>query len=180
MEPDLRYPIGPFERTVSPTVELRRQWLEVMAAAPAHLGAAVAGLTQEQLDTAHRPGGWTVRQTVHHMADSHMNSFVRCKLALTEEDPLVTSFKGSLWAELADSKSGSIEPSIVLFDGLQSRWVLLLRSLAPADWERKFLHPQLGPMTLTDLLALYEWHCRHHVAQITAARQRYGWKSSRK
>src|ERR1700675_4513799 len=105
MEPDLRYPIGQLERTASPTVELRLQWLEVMAAAPAHLGAAVAGLTQEQLDTAHRPGGWTIRQTVHHLADSHMNSFVRCKLALTEENPLVTSFKGSLWAELADAKS---------------------------------------------------------------------------
>jgi uncharacterized damage-inducible protein DinB len=176
MEQDLRYPIGKFERGAGPTEEQRHQWINVMAEAPERLAEAVAGLTQEQLETPHRPGGWTVLQTVHHMADSHMNSFVRCKVALTEEEPLVTSFKGAQWAELPDAKSASVDSSLAIFEGLQARWVVLLRSLAPADWARKFRHPQMGPMSLDDLLALYEWHCRHHVAHITSLRERNGWK----
>ena len=176
MELDLRYPVGKFERGAKPTEDQRREWIEVMAEAPARLAAAVAGLTPAMLDTPHRPGGWTVRQTVHHMADSHMNSFVRCKLALSEEEPLVTPFKGAIWAELPDAKSASVESSLAIFGGLQERWVVLLRSFAPADWERKFRHPEMGAMTIENLLALYEWHCRHHVAQITSLRERKGWK----
>lgn len=176
MEADQRYPIGKFERGAKPPAEQRRQWIEVMAAAPGRLYAAVAGLDEEQLDTPHRTGGWTVRQTVHHLADSHMNSFVRCKLALTEDEPLVTPFKGALWAELPDAKAGSVISSLAVFEGLQERWVFLLRSLAPAGWERKFLHAEMGPMTIENLLALYEWHCRHHVAQIFSLRERRNWK----
>jgi|SRR5579863_3970793 len=176
MEKDLRYPIGKFERGATPTETQRSEWVAVMAEAPARLTAAVARLTPEMLDTPHRPGGWTVRQTVHHMADSHMHSFVRCKLALSEDEPLVTAFKGAIWAELPDAKSAPIGPSLAIFDGLQQRWVVMLRSLAAGDWERKFRHPEMGPMTLENLLALYQWHCRHHVAQITSLRERNNWK----
>jgi uncharacterized damage-inducible protein DinB len=176
MEQDLRYPVGKFQRGAKPTEEQRCQWIAVMAEAPSRLTAAVEGLTAEQLDTPHRLGGWTVRQTVHHMADSHMNSFVRCKAALSEEEPPVTPFSGAIWAELPDAKSTSVESSVAIFTGLQERWVVQLRSLRPADWDRKFLHPEMGTMTIENLLALYEWHCRHHVAHITSLRERNGWK----
>lgn len=175
MEKDLRFPIGKFVRGAKPTEEERRQWIEIMSEAPTHLSAAVAGLTAEQLDTPHRLGGWTLRQTVHHMADSHMNSFVRCKLALSEDEPLVPPFSGAIWAELPDAKSASVDASLAIFNGLQERWVVQLRSLRHGDWERNFLHPQMGMMTIESLLELYQWHCRHHVAQISSLRERSGW-----
>lgn len=176
MEKDLRYPIGEFKRIAKPTEEQRHRWIEVMAEAPNRLCAALTGLTAEQLDTPHRLGGWTVRQIVHHMADNHMNSFVRCKLALSEDEPLATRFSGTIWAELPDAKSASVQSSVAIFNGLHERWVIQFRSLRPADWKRKFLHPEMGMMTIEDLLELYQWHSRHHVAQITSLRERKGWK----
>ena len=141
---------------------------------PAKLKAAVGGLNDRQLDTPYRPGGWTVRQVVHHLPDSHLNSFVRFKLALTEEEPTIKPYDEARWAELADSKA-PIELSLPLLENLHERWVLLLNSLTPADWQRKFRHPERGPMTLTDNLQIYAWHGRHHVAHITALRERNGW-----
>lgn len=176
MEPDLRYPIGKFESVMSLTPDQRRQCIDAIADAPARLAAAVAGLTPAQLDTPYRPGGWTVRQLVHHIADSHMNAVIRFKLTLTEDEPTVKTYEESRWAELADAKTPPIEPSLVLIENLHNRWVLLLRSFAPADWPRKFRHPEWGPATMDFLLAQYAWHSKHHVAHITALRERFGWR----
>jgi hypothetical protein len=175
MGPDLRYPIGQFEPVTSLTDEQRRRCVDAIAEAPARLAAAVAGLTAVQLDTPYRPGGWTVRQLVHHIADSHMNALGRFKLALTENEPTIKTYDESLWAELADTKTPPIEPSLALLGNLHTRWVLLLRSLAPADWPRKFRHPEWGLGTVDFLLAQYAWHGRHHVAHITSLRERSGW-----
>jgi len=175
MEADLRYPIGRFKRPERLNEEERASYIDAIAATPARLSAAVAGLNAAQLDTPYRPGGWTVRQLVHHLPDSHMNSYMRCRLALTEEEPTIKPYDEARWAELADAKSSSIEPSLALLDNLHKRWVVLLRSLAPSDWERTFRHPELGLMRLDQNLALYGWHGRHHVAHITALRERQGW-----
>lgn len=180
MEPDLRYPIGKFERPAAPlTTEQRRQFIDAIAETPERLAAAVAGLTPAQLDTPYRPGGWTVRQVVHHLPDSHMNSYVRFKLALTEDEPTIKPYDEARWAELADSRETPVETSLALLENLHDRWVLLLRSLAPADWSRKFRHPALGPMSLDQNLALYAWHGRHHVAHITALHERNSWRKAR-
>jgi uncharacterized damage-inducible protein DinB len=173
---DLRYPIGDFKRDAKLTDEQRRQYIEAIAEAPAQLTAAVAGLSPQQMDTPYRPGGWTVRQLVHHVPDSHMNAYVRFKLALTEDEPTIKPYNEALWAELADSKNTPPEVSLALLENLHSRWVQLLWSLGPADWARKLRHPEMGTMTLDDVLALYAWHGRHHVAHITALRERNGWK----
>ena len=176
MEPDLRFPIGEFKRIANTTEEHRRQFIEAIDDAPGHLADAVAGLNSQQLDTPYRPGGWTVRQVVHHIPDSHMNAFVRFKLALTEDAPVIKPYNEALWAELADGKKTPTLVSLVLLESLHARWVLLLRSLGPADWARKLRHPEMGTMTLDDVLALYAWHGRHHVAHITSLRERNGWK----
>jgi hypothetical protein len=173
-EIDPRYPIGKFERPAAATAELRSDWLETLEALPARLRAAVAGLSEEQLDTPYRPGGWTVRQVVHHVADSHMNSFIRFRLALTEEEPTVKPYNEAKWALLKDAEL-PVEVSLKLVDGVHHRMVVMLRSLSPEDFERKFRHPQLGLMDLNGNLALYAWHGRHHVAHITALRDRMGW-----
>ncbi len=175
MATDLRYPIGKFERPESVSDDQRRQFIDQIAKAPMHLAAAVAGLTAAQLDTPYRPGGWMVGQLVHHIADSHINAYVRFRLALTEDEPVVKTYEESRWAELADAKTAPIEPSLALLDNLHKRWVLLLRSLAPADWSRKFRHPELGAMSLDQNLALYAWHGRHHVAHIASLRERNNW-----
>jgi uncharacterized damage-inducible protein DinB len=176
MEPDLRFPIGEYERVDSITDDQRRAFIEALAEMPARLRGAVEGLSFEQLDTPYRPGGWTVRQVVHHLPDSHMNSYMRSKLALTEHEPTIKTYEEALWAELADAKSAPVEPSLALLENLHKRWVLLLRSLTPADGARKFRHPERGSVTLDENLALYAWHGRHHVAHITALRQRNGWR----
>jgi len=134
----------------------------------------VAGLSEPQLDTPYRPGGWTVRQVVHHVPDSHINSYVRFRLALTENEPTVKPYDESRWAELADSRTAHIETSLALLESLHERWVLLLRSLSPADFRRQFRHPELGAVSLEKNLALYAWHGRHHVAHITSLRERMG------
>jgi uncharacterized damage-inducible protein DinB len=176
MEPDLRFPIGEYEAVDTITDDQRRAFLAALAETPARLRDAVAGLSAEQLDTPYRPGGWTVRQVVHHLPDSHMNSYMRSKLALTEQEPTIKTYEEALWAELADAKTAPVEPSLALLENLHTRWVLLLRSLTPAEVARKFRHPERGTMTIDENLALYAWHGRHHVAHITALRQRNRWR----
>jgi hypothetical protein len=175
MATDLRYPIGKFERPENVPDDQRRQFIDQIEEAPARLAAAVADLAPGQLDTPYRPGGWTIRQLVHHIPDSHMNAYVRFKLTLTEDEPTIKPYEESRWAELTDAKTPPIGPSLALLENLHKRWVMLLRSLGAADWARKFRHPELGTMSLHQNLALYAWHGRHHVAHITSLRERNGW-----
>jgi hypothetical protein len=176
MEADLRYPVGKFSPPATLTPEARTTAVEVIAQAPARLRASVAGLTNEQLDEPYRPGGWTVRQVVHHVADSHLNAYVRLRLALTEQRPTIRPYDESLWAELADARSLPVEVSLSLLESLHSRWVSLLKSLPPDAFERPYVHPETGEHTLNYLVAMYAWHSRHHVAHVTSLRQRMGWK----
>jgi uncharacterized damage-inducible protein DinB len=175
MEPDQRYPIGKFEFVSTLTPDQRLADIDAIAEVPARLRSAVAGLSPTQLDTPYRPGGWTVRQLVHHIGDSHMNALTRFKLALTEDEPAIKTYEENLWAELADSKIPPIEPSLALIDNLHTRWVILLRSLTPQQFPRKFRHPGWGSQTVDFLLAQYAWHGKHHVAHITSLRRRNGW-----
>jgi DinB superfamily len=172
---DLRFPVGKFHYEGPLTPEQQQGFLHEVAQTPAKLRAAVAGLSETQLDTPYRPGGWTVRQVVHHLPDSHMNSYVRFKLALTENEPTIKPYAEDLWAELADSRSTPVEVSLVLLDSLHDRWMRLLRSLTADDWKKSYRHPALGEMTLEKTLALYAWHGRHHVAHINGVRQRMSW-----
>ncbi|HME35123.1 MAG TPA: bacillithiol transferase BstA [Candidatus Sulfotelmatobacter sp.] len=172
---DLRYPIGKFHYDGPLTEDQKRAFVDDISQAPAKLRAAVKGLTEAQLDTPYRPGGWTVRQTAHHVPDSHMNAYIRFKLALTEQEPTIKPYAEDRWAELADTKTTPVEISLTLLDSLHDRWVRLLRSLSAEQWQRMFRHPELGEMTLEKTLALYAWHGRHHVAHITALRTRNGW-----
>jgi uncharacterized damage-inducible protein DinB len=172
---DMSYPIGRFEAPQLVTDDLRRQFIEQVAEAPGKLRAAVQGLYDEQLDTPYRPGGWTVRQVVHHLPDSHLNAYVRFKLAVTEEEPTIKPYEQQLWAELSDAKTAPIEASLDLLDSLHQRWVLFMKSLRPPDFNRKFMHPESGIMTLDKTLAMYAWHGRHHVAHIASLRQRMHW-----
>ncbi len=171
---ELRYPIGKFQPS-APTEENRKQFLAQIEETPTRLRAAVAGLSREQLDTPYRDGGWTVQQVVHHLADSHMNAYTRFKLALTEDEPTIKPYNETRWAELSDSRTTPAETSLALMDALHERWVNLLRGMSPADFSRKMKHPERGPMSLDDTLALYAWHGRHHVAHITGLRGRSGW-----
>jgi len=175
-EVDLQYPVGRFEFPREVSSEDRARFIQEIADTPANLRAAVAGLSAEQLDTPYRPGGWTVRQVVHHVPDSHMNSYVRFRLALTEDEPTIKPYDEARWAELPDSRKGRIETSLALLESLHERWVLLLRSLSDGDFRRQFRHPELGAVSLEKNLALYAWHGRHHVAHITSLRERMGWK----
>ena len=173
---DLRYPIGPFRYTGEGSPARREQWIGEIAAAPDQLRAAVAGLSPAQLDTPYRPEGWTVRQVVHHVPDSHLNAYTRIKLALTEEEPTIKPYEEARWAELPDARTGPIEPSLALLQFLHQRWLLLLRNLRPADFARRFRHPEHGRMFgLDEVLAMYAWHGQHHVAHITSLRRRMGW-----
>jgi uncharacterized damage-inducible protein DinB len=173
--PDLRYPIGKFSYQGPPTEEQKQNCLDEIAHAPARLRAAITGLSEKQLGTPYRPEGWTVRQVVHHVPDSHLNAYVRFKLALTEDDPTIKPYAEDRWAQLADTQATPVEVSLALLDSLHDRWTRLLRSLQPEDWKRTFRHPELGSVTLEKNLALYSWHGRHHVAHITALRERSGW-----
>jgi hypothetical protein len=172
---DLRYPIGRFVLSPNPlTPDEREGLIERLARQPDRLRAAVAGLTDNQLDTAYRPGGWSVRQVVHHLADAHMNAYVRTKLALTEDAPVIKPYQQELWADLADSK---LTPavSVDLVALVHARWVPLLRSLEPRDFARTLIHPEVGTMSLDQVLADYAWDGDHHTAQITRLRDRRGW-----
>jgi hypothetical protein len=173
---ELRYPVGKYDRNRGQhSRDERKQLIENIAALPEQLRQAIIGLNGKQLDTPYREGGWTVRQVVHHLADSHMNAYVRYKLALTEENPTIKPYKEAAWAELADSRATPIDVSLALLDSLHARFVVLLRSLKDEDWERKLTHPEAGVMSLDLMLGLYEWHGRHHVAHITGLRRRNQW-----
>ena len=173
---DLRYPIGKFQWEDNLSEARRRELIEQIAETPTKVRAAVAGFTEQQFDTPYREGGWTVRQVVHHLADSHLNAYVRFKLAMTENEPMVKTYEQQLWAETPDAKTAPVELSLTLLDSLHQRWAVLLRSMTPADFSRQFRHPEHGLMTLERLLGLYAWHGRHHTAHITGLRERSGWK----
>ena len=173
---DLSYPIGKFSWPKSVSSEDRRLHIEELAAAPSRFRQAIAGLDDSQLDTPYRPGGWTVRQVIHHVPDSHMNSYCRFRWALTEENPPIKGYNEAKWAELHDARTSPIEPSLQILESLHSRWVVLLSSLSEADWARTFQHSEYGPVRLDSTLALYAWHSRHHAAHITGLRERMGWK----
>jgi DinB superfamily len=178
MEADLRFPVGKFQRPTAPLTDAqRREFIAAIAAAPARLNDAVKGLKPAQLDTRYRPEGWTVRQVVHHVPDSHMNAYTRFKLALTEEMPLIKPYNEAKWAELGDVTTAPIEPSLALLENLHKRWVLLLGTLGAVEWSRQYRHPEHEkPLSLDDSLALYAWHGKHHVAHITSLREREGWR----
>jgi hypothetical protein len=173
---DPRYPVGKFERSKTPhTAEERRAFVDQIAAVPARMREAVAGLTETQLDTAYREGGWTVRQVVHHVPDSHMNAYTRVKLALTENEPTIRPYDEAAWAKLNDVRDTPIAVSLTLLEALHDRWVRILRALSADDFSRTLFHPDHGVMTLDSLVAMYAWHGRHHVAHITSLRERSGW-----
>jgi len=172
---DLRYPVGKYTKPTTLSPEARRAALEAIATGPKDLRNAVRGLTEAQLDTPYRPGGWTVRQVVHHVPDSHLNAYVRVKLGLTEDVPTVKPYDEAAWANLEDSRSTPIEVSLTLFDSVTDRWMRVLRAMKPADFARTLNHPENGIMTLDDVVAMYAWHTRHHVAHITGLREREGW-----
>ena len=171
---DPRYPVGKFVWKQEVTAEDRQRFIAEVSEAPAKLRAAVAGLKDAQLDTPYREGGWTVRQVVHHLADSHMNAYVRFKLALTEQEPTIKPYDEKLWAELPDSKA-PIEASLQLLDSLHHRWVTVFNSMKPEEFARTFRHPEHGVVSLERNLAMYAWHGRHHVAHITELRKAKGW-----
>jgi hypothetical protein len=173
---DLRYPIGPFQFPERVDPVQRRLYVAQIGDAPAQLRVAVAGLSDEQLNTPYRPAGWTVRQLVHHLPDSHLNSYVRFRLALTEDNPTVKAYQEDRWAELADARTGPPEPSLQLLESLHARWIALLSSLTETEWNRTFQHPEVGLVRLEQNAALYAWHGRHHIAHIMLLRERMGWK----
>jgi hypothetical protein len=171
---DLRYPVGRFTLSPSYSASQRAEHIQTLRDLPDRLRAAVHGLDDAQLDTPYREGGWSVRQVVHHIADSHMNSYVRFKLALTEYEPTIKPYDEEAWAQLADN-SMPVDVSLALTGALHQRWVALLESLTEKDFQKKFNHPERGAQDLATNVALYEWHSRHHVAHITGLRARLGW-----
>jgi hypothetical protein len=172
---DPRYPIGKFEPPTEVTNLVRARIIGKIAMAPGQFRAAVRGLTEKKLDTPYREGGWTIRQLIHHVPDSHLNAYVRFKLALTEEEPTIKTYEQEKWAELADSQSTPIEVSLTLLEYLHDRWVYLLRSMKEQDFARKLKHPDFGVQTLDWMLFQYEWHGRHHTAHVTELRKAKGW-----
>jgi hypothetical protein len=172
---DHRFPIGPFQMPATVTPELRNSAINTIAETPAKMRAAVRGLSESQLDTPYRDGGWTVRQVVHHVPDSHMNAYVRLKLALTESSPTIKPYEEDKWARLEDSRSTPIEVSLSILELLHTRWVLLLRSLEPDDFSRKLVHPEHGEKNVDWLVFIYAWHGPHHTAHITELRKAKGW-----
>ncbi len=171
---DLRFPIGRFAYSEADDAS-RAAAIETIATLPQKMRAAVEGMSDPQLDTPYRPDGWTVRQVVHHVPDSHINALIRFKFALTEDVPRIKPYHEALWAELADGRSGPVAPSLSILDGLHARWTLLLRSMHAADFGRQLEHPEQGVLPLDRMLALYAWHSRHHVAHITELSRREGW-----
>ena len=172
---ELRYPIGKYEAKTVLTPAERVEAISQIAETPKRMRNALDGLTGGQFDTPYRPGGWTVRQLAHHVPDSHMNAYVRLKLALTEDGPTIKPYEEQLWAELPDSRETPVEVSLALLEFLHMRWNFLLRALQPVDFARSLRHPVNGTMTVDNLVHHYAWHGRHHVAHITSLRQREGW-----
>ena len=169
---DLRYPIGPYKESLPSDASARLKLLSELVDAPNRLQAAVADLSESQLDMSYRPGGWTVKQVVHHLADAHMNWYIRTKFALTEESPVIQPYDEARWAELNDARTAPLGQSLMLMDGLTQRWVRLLRSLSEQEWKCKIVHPERGVMTLDAILPLITWHAKHHIAHIVSLRTR--------
>jgi hypothetical protein len=172
---DLRYPRGRFVPDSNPTPATRASHIDAISSLPSRMRWAVAGLTEPQLNTPYREGGWSVRQVVHHVPDSHLNAYVRFKLAVTENNPTIKPYDETAWASLKDSEFTPLEVSLALLESLHARWTILLRSLKPEDFQRSFVHPDSGPHDVDWLLSLYSWHGNHHVAHITSLRERMNW-----
>jgi hypothetical protein len=172
---NLRFPIGQFSFQAPSTPEQRKQWIAELAKAPANFRAAVSGLNEQQLNTPYRDGGWTVRQVIHHVPDSHLNAYIRFKLALTESEPTIKPYDEAAWAELSDTRDTPIEVSLAMLENLHTRWVRLMDAMSDADFQKHFRHPERGVVTLEMNLALYAWHCKHHAAHITSLRERSEW-----
>lgn len=172
---ELRYPVGKFHAPQVISAADRSQWISEIEHLPSELAEAVGGLSVHHLDAPYRPGGWTIRQVVHHLPDSHMNAYVRVRLALTEETPTIKPYAEARWAELEDAKSGDISLSLNLLNALHARWVILFRSLDEEEFARALRHPEHGEVKLERLLAMYAWHGKHHLAHITGLRRRNGW-----
>ncbi|MBA9078379.1 MULTISPECIES: YfiT family bacillithiol transferase [Rufibacter] len=171
----LRFPVGRFEApSVFQSVRIQEA-IATLEALPEQLQQAIAGLSEEQLDTPYRPGGWTIRQVVHHLPDSHMNSYIRFRLALTEERPVIKPYDEAGWAQLPDAREGDPAVSVQLLTALHQRWAHLLRAMDFPQWHRTFVHPEGGELFLFQVVALYAWHSRHHLAHITALKERRGW-----
>ncbi|HZM11718.1 MAG TPA: putative metal-dependent hydrolase [Candidatus Limnocylindrales bacterium] len=176
---DLRYPIGKFEwvpaKNEEQMAQRRAKYIDVLAKLPENFSHAVTDLTSKQLDTPYRPEGWTVRQLIHHVPDSHANAYIRFKLALTEYEPAIKPYKEDMWAKLPDTANTPIDVSLQLLDALHVRWATLLRAMDSSDFARTLRHPELGVLNLNRMLALYAWHSAHHTAHITKLRERMGW-----
>lgn len=176
---DLRYPIGKFEwvpaQNEEQVAKRRAHYIDVLAKLPENFSQAVAGLGTEQLDTPYRPGGWTVRQLVHHVPDSHANAYIRFKLALTEYEPTIKPYKEDMWAKLADTAKTPIDVSLQMLSAIHARWVTILHSMDSSDFARPLRHPEIGVFDLNRMLAMYAWHSAHHTAHVTKLRERMGW-----
>jgi uncharacterized damage-inducible protein DinB len=172
---DPRFPIGKFHYEGTPSADQRRKFIAEIEQTPAAVRAAIQNLSPKQLDTPYRDGGWTVRQVVHHVPESHMNAYIRFKLALTEDEPTIKPYAEDRWARLPDVQTTAVEISLALLENLHARWVVLLRGLQEAEWKRTFVHPEMGAVSLEKNLALYAWHGKHHTAHITELRKRMQW-----
>jgi hypothetical protein len=173
--PDLSYPIGKWQFTPNMNAEHRAALIQQIVEAPAQFKAAVKGLTDQQLDTPYRPGGWTVRQLVHHLPDSHLNAYIRFKWALTENAPPIKAYDEKAWAETPEVNTTPVGCSLAILASLHERWVTLMKAMSDAEWQRTIEHPENGAMSLEKLLAIYSWHGRHHTAHVTELRKRNGW-----
>lgn len=172
---DARFPIGRFVYDPEVTPEKRSSWIAEVRRVPEELRRAITGLGDDQLDTPYRDGGWTVRQVVHHLVDSHVNAYIRFRWTLTEDHPSIKVYDEKSWAELPDARAAPPEVSVALLEALHARWVMLLESMGPEQFERMLTHPEHGPISLDRLLQLYAWHGRHHVAHVDGLRKREGW-----
>jgi hypothetical protein len=177
---DLRYPIGTYDHRGPVSDDQLARWLDEIEALPGAMSRAVAGLTDEQLETRYRPGGWTLRQVIHHVPDSHLHSYVRFKLALTEDEPTIKTYDEASWSELSDVATVSVETNLEFLALLHAKWVALLRSLSREDFTRRFTHPELGALDLAWCVGLYAWHGRHHLAHVTTTVEREGWRHGKK
>jgi hypothetical protein len=175
MQKDPRYPIGRFDKNINITKEIRKEFINTIEILPLQLRNEVVNLSPQQLDTPYRDGGWTLRQVVHHLPDSHLNAYVRFKLSLTEDNPQIKTYEEHLWAELPDTFKTPIDVSLVLLESLHKRWAVLLKSMTDEQFEKTFQHPEWGNITLSKTLALYAWHGKHHLAHITELKKRMGW-----
>lgn len=171
----LRFPIGKFDKNIEITEQVLKKWISEIKELPGRLQEATENLTEDQLDTPYRPGGWTVKQVVHHIADSHINSFIRFKLALTEVLPIIKPYDEALWAELPDGQDMPIDVSLQLLKALHERWIVLLKNLSDEQLQRKFIHPDSGEVLLKTNIGMYAWHGSHHLAHITSLKERMKW-----